>query len=82
MIILLVSFQSPSVEIEMKMYLLACTEKTVSLSLGGGVAYEWILLSENTIRFVTTQEVHLAFDWITQSCHTARVKNAATGAAI
>ena len=53
MIILLISFQSPTVKMEMQMYcfcLLACcvlhTEKTVSLLLGGGVAYEWILLQK------------------------------------
>ena len=50
---LLISFQSPTVEVEMKMccfcllaHVFPTQKKAVALSLGGGVAYEWILLQK------------------------------------
>ena len=59
--ILLISFQMPSVEMEINIAVVVLRgfftqKKAASLSLGGGVAYQWSL-SQNT-----TQEVRLAFD--------------------
>ena len=90
MIILLISFQSPTVEMEMKMCcffflrVFSTQKKAVSLSLGGGVAYEWILLRKyNKICDDTGSAPCFRLDHLIKDPVPCReVKNVATSAAI